>query len=285
MPIVLSTSSRAETPLRSKRSKIIRGRFIGPAFARQFYKNIQALLSPMSAELAEMLPWLVTIAGAEQAAYALTAFQESWRRKLAQSIPAVVHKWRDSLNAQDREKLERALAKAFRVDTAYILDDDEVGPRIEALTSKAVDLITSIPDEYLSDVRRAVLDQYANIPHPGNRSLAEEIRHIAGVSETKAKLIARDQTAKMASSVQQARQTSLGIEGYLWRNSRDRRVVGNPAGLYPEGNSKHGNHWSREGKFYRWDSPPSDGHPGWPILCRCFAEPVVDPGSINVRQT
>lgn len=284
MPIILPTSNHwsKDVPL-LKKNKVLRGRLIGPVFARQFYKNIQQLLAPMSQELADMLPWLVNAAGAEQAAYTLTAFQESWRRKLSSSIPGIVYKWRTALNEQDREKLERSLAKAFHVNTAYILDDDIVGPQIEALTAKAVDLITSIPDDYLNDVKRAVLDQYANIPHPGNRSLAEEIRHIAGVSETKAKMIARDQTAKMTSSVQQARQTSLGIEGYIWRNSKDRRVVGNPSGLYPKGNSKHGNHWSREGQFFRWDEPPHDGHPGWPILCRCYAEPVVDSNTIDLR--
>ena len=52
--------------------------------------------------------------------------------------------------------------------------------------------------------------------------------------------------------------------------------MGNPGGLYPEGNAVHGNHWEREGQEFRWDQPPEDGHPGQPIECRCSAEPIID---------
>jgi SPP1 gp7 family putative phage head morphogenesis protein len=33
-------------------------------------------------------------------------------------------------------------------------------------------------------------------------------------------------------------------------------------------------HQDREGRQYRWASPPPDGPPGMPINCRCYAEPV-----------
>lgn len=33
-------------------------------------------------------------------------------------------------------------------------------------------------------------------------------------------------------------------------------------------------HVDREGKQFDWDNPPDDGHPGEPILCRCYAEAV-----------
>ena len=34
-------------------------------------------------------------------------------------------------------------------------------------------------------------------------------------------------------------------------------------------------HVDREGKEFNWDKPPDDGHPGQPILCRCYAEAVL----------
>ena len=30
-----------------------------------------------------------------------------------------------------------------------------------------------------------------------------------------------------------------------------------------------------DGTTQRWDDPPSEGHPGEPINCRCVAEPVL----------
>ena len=97
----------------------------------------------------------------------------------------------------------------------------------------------------------------------------------------RARLIARDQTSKMNVAINMARQTSIGIEEYIWRTAKDRRVVGTPGGLWPEGNAMHGNHYKREGKTYRWDNPPHDGHPGWPINCRCYPEPVLDPDKLR----
>lgn len=288
MPLLLPTSNhwKTDVPPGAKipqKPKVIKGRFIGPVFARMLFKNIRELMGPISKELEDMLPWLVNSAGAEQAAYTLTNFQETWRRNLSSSIPAIAMKWRTAISEQDKERLARGLARTFHVDTAYILDDDIIAPRLEPLTWQAVNLITTVPDEYIAEVRRAILNQYANIPHPEDRTLAEQIQHIAGITNTRAKFIARDQTAKMASVVQQVRQTELGIVSYVWRNSRDNRVVGNPSGLYPKGNSKHGNHWVREGKPFYWDEPPADGHPGWPIACRCYAEPIVNPESIDLR--
>ena len=92
-------------------------------------------------------------------------------------------------------------------------------------------------------------------------------------AKNNAERIAVDQVGKLNSKLTENRQVDLGINKYIWRNMQDRRVRGNPIGLYP--NSKY-NHWSREGKMYSWDSPPADGHPGYPIRCRCFAEPVFE---------
>jgi SPP1 gp7 family putative phage head morphogenesis protein len=35
-------------------------------------------------------------------------------------------------------------------------------------------------------------------------------------------------------------------------------------------------HADRQGLIFRWDKPPSDGHPGMAIRCRCVADPVID---------
>jgi len=89
----------------------------------------------------------------------------------------------------------------------------------------------------------------------------------------RAKLIADDQIGKFNSQLTERRQGDLGIKRYRWRNVGDRRVRGNPAGLYPNATPSH---WDREGKIYKWDDPPAGGHPGYDIRCRCWAEPVFE---------
>lgn len=82
----------------------------------------------------------------------------------------------------------------------------------------------------------------------------------------RAELVARDQTLKLYGNLARIRQTSAGVERYVWRTARDERVR-------PE-------HASREGETFSWDDPPVeddyDGAPGQPINCRCVPEPVFD---------
>ncbi|MNE68328.1 Phage Mu protein F like protein [compost metagenome] len=118
---------------------------------------------------------------------------------------------------------------------------------------------------------------------PGGVSLQDRLKKIGNISKNRAKFIARDQTAKLTGDLNQLRQADNGIEEYIWRNAGDQRVVGNPGGLYPKGNRAHGNHWEREGKTFRWDSPPSDGAPGHAPNCRCYAAPKLDLEKIKAQ--
>jgi uncharacterized protein with gpF-like domain len=116
-------------------------------------------------------------------------------------------------------------------------------------------------------------------------------------AETRADLIARDQTSKLYGNLAQKRQENSGLIWYYWRTMEDERVVGTPGGRYPKGSDGHGNHFKMDGKVCRWDNPnlyaksvqdakdgnwemrteemPS-GHPGDEYQCRCYAEPIFD---------
>ncbi len=82
-------------------------------------------------------------------------------------------------------------------------------------------------------------------------------------ARTRARLIARDQVGKLNGEITKRRQQALGVTSYIWRTAQDNRV--RPA------------HREREGKEFAWNNPPSDGHPGQAINCRCYAEPVLGP--------
>lgn len=157
--------------------------------------------------------------------------------------------------AYQGSELQRQIRGALGIEVP--LNDPRYGDRLRAWTLENVELIKSIPRDALGSVERLVV---AGV-NTGRRweDLAQKIEDRFAVSRSRAALIARDQVGKFYGSVQRARQTNLGITHYTWRTSLDERVR-------PE-------HVAREGKRYAWSDPPSDGHPGQPINCRCTAEP------------
>jgi uncharacterized protein with gpF-like domain len=189
----------------------------------------------------------------------------------------IVWRWKSSLELETRVALQKGLNHALGVSVAAITDPPHVRQALDAGLVEATQLIRTIPSRYLGEVARAVNDNFLGRPLPQGRSLMAHIDHLYGVGERRARVIARDQTTKMAGKLNQVRQESLGIKEYVWKTAHDNRVVGNPSGLYPgPGNDRHQDHYHRDGKRFKWAEPPPDGHPGQAIQCRCRADPVID---------
>lgn len=261
---------------RGRRPRRVPGARGSSRIASGLYSELRKLLGPMINEVEDLLPWLETQPAVSSVVTALGTQAEKWRRVLGPSIAGIAGRWVRTNSERDRLKLQASLAKALGVRAVEIFDEPAVREVTELMGAQAVHLITTIPTEYLDKVQVAVFKSYQQERLPEGRDLIQEIREIGKLTYERAKLIAVDQTNKMHGMVTQARQTSLGIEEYIWRTAGDERVVGTPGGLYPKGSKLHGNHYDREGKVFRWDDPPADGHPGWPIRCRCHAEPVID---------
>lgn len=135
----------------------------------------------------------------------------------------------------------------------------------EMWTIENVRLITSIPEQFFGEVEGIVSRGLMDGTLTDN--LGEQIERVYGVSERRGELIARDQVGKLNGDLTMYRQTTTGIESYIWSTSKDTRVR-------PE-------HADREGMEYRWDSRPPGGHPGKAIYCRCVALPVIDLDKIH----
>lgn len=176
----------------------------------------------------------------------------------------------------NKRATEQALARSLGVDFAKILDTPNTAADVDLAVARNASLIKSIPAKHWDLVGEAVLDNFRGAPLPEGVSLEQRLQDIGGITKNRARFIARDQTAKLNTALNKSRQESNGIESYKWRNAGDERVVGNPGGKYPDGSRGHENHWDRDGKIFRWDDPPADGHPGQAYNCRCVAIPVVD---------
>lgn len=132
---------------------------------------------------------------------------------------------------------------------------------VEAWIGENVALITSITDTSLSEVEALVADAMRS--GTPTRKLREQIEQRFEVSYSRANLIARDQTAKLASNIAQARHLQYGIDRYQWSTSGDARV--------------RQSHASLDGRIFTYaEGAPGGIHPGTEFQCRCVAAPVFD---------
>lgn len=145
-------------------------------------------------------------------------------------------------------------ASGVPVDSFLRMSD--IQPILEASIRENVSLISGLNAETKKRVEQIIFEGFAlrKTKAEITKSLAEAM----GITQRRARSIAGDQTHKLNSLLTGLRQKQLGFNKYLWRTRRDDRV--------------RKLHREREGKTFSWDNPPSDGHPGWPINCRCVAE-------------
>lgn len=146
---------------------------------------------------------------------------------------------------------------------AYGVDIVTAEPRIAALLrvweAENLRLIKSIPVQYLDTLQGRIVAAVAR--GESLRSLTAFVRDTYRLPTERAELIARDQVGKLNGRLTGYRQANVGVTEYRWRGTLDAR--------------ERDAHVSREGKVIAWDTPPDDGHPGEPIRCRCWAEPVL----------
>lgn len=121
-------------------------------------------------------------------------------------------------------------------------------------------LIRDIGEKAIGNLDRIVTDGVRS--GALTRDIRRQIQDELQTTRKRATLIARDQVGKFNGRLTELRHRGVGVGEYTWRTMGDGRV--RPA------------HVARDGKRFKWSNPPGDGHPGQPIQCRCYAEPVLD---------
>ncbi len=161
---------------------------------------------------------------------------------------------RDHQGREFRRQVQAALGIDIWTDDTGL--QDVMGDFV----TEQVKYITELPRRVVEDIEGVILrDVPAGKLHT---DIAEDIARRLDIGKRKAALIARDQVGKFYGRVNRERQQSAGFGRYRWQTVGDERVR-------PE-------HEARDGRIYSWDDPPSDGHPGEPVNCRCFPEPVFE---------
>lgn len=201
---------------------------------------------------------------------------DAWLPLITNMLEQIINKW----TSPSFKALAETIARKF-VTTAdnvnekrfgfdIFSDDVALQEYIQASIYDNTRLITTIPAQYLAQVESIVLTN----TRAGNRSSAivKSLQEQFGVTKRRAKMIARDQTAKVNGDLNKKRQESAGFDYFQWMDSDDKRVrdrhesIANKVTAYGKG-------------VYRWDFPPLSDKgipiiPGSDYQCRCVAIPV-----------
>jgi len=175
-----------------------------------------------------------------------------------------------------REKFKRVLkTMSIQLHVFEGQADPIVRQAMEAALSTNVGLIKDIALEHcgtLQDYVQAGIKANPFDLHAQQKGVQGFLEG-AGFDKAKnrARLITRDQNNKLVGSMNEARHRSVGGEEYRWSTSHDARVRSSHAHL--------------DGKIFRWDSPPSEGHPGQAIQCRCVAKLIFREASEKSKPT
>lgn len=170
---------------------------------------------------------------------------------------------RDAAGAADRSFASALKRAGFTVSFKMSPAANDV---LQASIGEQVNLIKSIPQEYLVDVQGAVMRSVQTGRDIG--SLSAELQASYGVSKRRAALIARDQNNKSTAAITRVRQDELGITEAIWLHS---------AG----GRTPRPTHVANSGKRYSirdgWLDPASQKKiwPGTEINCRCVSKSLI----------
>lgn len=186
------------------------------------------------------------------------------RRRMAErlsqrNLDQLLDTFADRVRRFNRQQLNKQIRAALGADV--FLPSEGLAPVIDAFTVDNSRLIRSIPEQLLGDVEGVINRAIRNAST--HREVTKQIQERFRVGRNRARLIARDQVSTLYSQVNQTRQKAIGGTHYIWRTVRDERV--------------RDEHEPLEGRKFSWEKGhPTEGHPGVPVQCRCYAEPVLD---------
>lgn len=126
-----------------------------------------------------------------------------------------------SVNRTNKINLASRFKAAYQLDITDLLSDKVVYESLNKALEHNVGLISSLKNDFVSDLGNAIRKNYVD----GMRSteLIKLIHERGDVTESHAKLIARDQTSKINGQITRERNDSLGIEMYIWLGAGDER--------------------------------------------------------------
>lgn len=183
-------------------------------------------------------------------------------------------------NNVNKQRFNKKASNTFGIDLqgALVSSGKAVQDQLAIDRELNASLIKSVATEFKQEIADTIMTNVQS----GERStnLITQIKERYNVSQSRAKLIARDQTSKLNGSLVKVRAQAVGSKAYTWSGVLDER--------------ERPDHVAMQGKLCRWDDATvysDDGgetwkkrsaiggvelHPSEDYNCRCNALPVVE---------
>lgn len=166
-----------------------------------------------------------------------------------------------------RKAFLKTIKAAMGVGVADLLNDKRAAKVVATRLKQSVGLIVKLDKEMKARLHRDIAAALAQ--DLSTLNIKKLVLENTSLPNYRARLIARDQMGKLFSQLSMTRQEDLGVTEYTWRTVGD--------------NAVRQLHQDRDGKKFSWDKPPSDGHPGMAVNCRCIAEPVLATANLEAN--
>ena len=160
-----------------------------------------------------------------------------------------------------RDRFTRLMSRALGVNIGPFSPELQLRPLMTAAIRRNADLISTIPPRYHASLKQKLIQLADSAPFD-EQELARVLQNNYQSSGYNLRRLTRDQTSKLVGELNQARQEQVGITAYIWSTSGDGRV--------------RPTHRDNDGLTFLWSSPPpTTGHPGHDVQCRCVALAVL----------
>jgi SPP1 gp7 family putative phage head morphogenesis protein len=153
--------------------------------------------------------------------------------------------------------------QALGVDLTAVVREEDVTAYLDACATRNALLIRDLADDAVKKVVHVVIDGVIN--GISARQTRKDIAEVMSTSDSRAQLIARDQSAKLTADLNRFRHQQAGVTDYYWRTAHDERV--------------RSRHRRIDGTRYTYGGPTGAERglpPGQPISCRCIAQGIVE---------
>lgn len=165
-----------------------------------------------------------------------------------------------SVSAANKKRLEQSFKKSFGFSVPTLLREERIQKPINRHIDENVRLIKTIAPEHLGRVKQIISAGMTQGRTAGD--IRQQLRQGFGISERRARLIARDQTTKINGNLNMVRAVEAGINSYVWIGRED--------------DLERPTHVANNNKIFDWDKPPAKtGHPGHDYQCRCYAKLII----------
>lgn len=254
---------------------------VTPAFAVgiSYNADLQRIVREVSKDInTQIMPLVRSLAPQYQRDGVPTNTIDTWVDVLTGALRLIKDKWSSQafrdistrLANQFVRSANQVNEKKFDIGIDVFTGSTDLNNYLDASVFDNTRLIQSIPDQYLTQVESIVMTNVRAGGRPA--AIAKQLTKQLGVTEGRARMIARDQTAKINGDLTMKRQQNVGFEYFQWIDSDDARVrdrhedIADKVTAYGKG-------------VYRWDNPPISDRgtpiiPGQDFQCRCIARPV-----------